>query len=161
MTPPQATRTGPDGKPGRNRGASAAVSPCPVERLKARRDFLRAGRGRRQVMPGFILLGRERPGGAAGGQEAARVGFTCSKKLGNAVTRNRAKRRLRALAARVMPAAARPGWDYVLIGRPGATVALPFAEMAAQLETALRRLHAPRRGPGGGGGRGKARANPG
>ena len=157
MTPPQATRTGPDGTPGRGRDASAAVSACPVERLRARQDFLRAGRGRRQVMPGFILLGRERAPDEAAGRAVARVGFTCSKKLGNAVTRNRAKRRLRALAARVMPAAARPGWDYVLIGRPGATVALPFAEMATQLETALRRLHAPRRRPGGGPGRSRQR----
>ena len=58
--------------------------------------------------------------------DGIRVGYTCSKKVGNAVARNRAKRRLRAAARAVIPGLGRPGWDYVLIGRPEATAARPF-----------------------------------
>jgi ribonuclease P protein component len=69
------------------------------------------------------------------------VGFTCSKKVGNAVARNRAKRRLREAARRVLPEAARPGWDYALIGYRDATAERPFALLLADLRDALRRAH--------------------
>jgi ribonuclease P protein component len=75
-----------------------------------------------------------------------RIGFTASRKLGNAVMRNRAKRRLRALAREVIPAQGIAGWDYVLVGRPGATVAADFARMREELTRALATVH-------GGGGR--------
>lgn len=71
-----------------------------------------------------------------------RVGFTCSKKVGNAVARNRAKRRLREVARAVLPAEGREGWDYVLIGRPEVTAALPFPQLLADLSHALARVHA-------------------
>jgi ribonuclease P protein component len=70
-----------------------------------------------------------------------RVGFTCSKKVGNAVARNRAKRRLREIARAVLPVDGRPGWDYVLIGRADATADHPFEAMKADLARALRKLH--------------------
>lgn len=90
-------------------------------------------------MPAFLLQARAR-----GDDAPLRVGFTCSKKVGNAVARNRAKRRLRALAAEILPQAGRPGWDYVLIGRAGATASRPFAQMRSDLLAALERVHAPR-----------------
>lgn len=68
-----------------------------------------------------------------------RVGFTATRKLGGAVVRNRAKRRLRAAAARVLAERGRPGTDYVLIARAG-TVGRPYPALLADLETALRRL---------------------
>lgn len=68
-----------------------------------------------------------------------RVGFTASRKVGGAVVRNRAKRRLRAAAAHILPDAGRPGTDYVLIAR-AATAARPFAALLDDLETALRRV---------------------
>ncbi len=70
-----------------------------------------------------------------------RIGFTASKKVGKAVARNRAKRRLRALAREILPKAARPGWDYVLIARKDETARRNFAQMAQELEKALSRLH--------------------
>jgi len=106
------------------------------EVLRQRSDFLAASRARRQGTPGFLLQARDRGDGSA-----PRVGFTCSKKIGNAVTRNRAKRRLRALARAVLPHGARPGWDYVLVGRPGTTTGRAFAEMRADLEAALGKVH--------------------
>ena len=108
-----------------------------IDPLKKRADFLAAARARKAVTPGFVLQGRDR--GAPGGP--VRVGFTASKKVGNAVTRNRAKRRLRALARLVLPAAGRAGWDYVLIARKGETGARDFARMQAELRQALTRLH--------------------
>jgi ribonuclease P protein component len=109
--------------------------------LKKRADFLRAAAARRQGAPGLLLQGRDRQDGTDG----VRVGFTCSRKIGNAVTRNRAKRRLRALAREVLPGAARPGWDYVLVGRPGTTVERDFALLRDDLVSALRGVHGGRR----------------
>ena len=132
MTPPEA----PDHMPG---NVPPAVFAC-VERMKKRADFLACARARKAVTPGFVLQGRDRSDGNA----RVRVGFTASKKVGNAVARNRAKRRLRAVAAQVLPAHARPGWDYVLIARRDVTATRDFATLAHDLERALDRLHASR-----------------
>lgn len=124
--------------------APAAVpSRADLTVLRRRADFLRAASARRQGTAGFLLQARDRgeAEGGAGAGGAIRVGFTCSKKIGNAVTRNRAKRRLRAIAREVLPRRARPGWDYVLVGRPGATVSRDHAAMVADLEGALDRVH--------------------
>ena len=114
---------------------------APPETILTRRDFLACARsGRKHVAPGMIVQARERADMAP-----LRVGYTCSKKLGNAVARNRAKRRLREVARAVLPGLGIAGWDYVLIGRPGGTIARPFAELTRDLEAALKRLHKPRR----------------
>lgn len=107
--------------------------------LRKRADFLRAASARRQGTPGFLLQARDR----ADGSDAVRVGFTCSKKIGNAVMRNRAKRRLRALAQAGLPGATRPGWDYVLVGRPGATISRAYSDLQADLAKALAQIHPP------------------
>ena len=114
-------------------GRAAFVMP---ETLRKRGDFLAAARARRQGAGAFLLQARDR-----GDQQPARIGYTCSKKIGNAVARNRAKRRLRAIARAVLPGAARPGWDYVLVGRPQATITADFAAMTADLATALSKVH--------------------
>ncbi len=115
---------------------------APPPTLKSRRDFLACARARRWAAPGLIVQGRQRREGEADG---IRVGYTCSKKVGNAVARNRAKRRLRAAAAGVVPGHGRDGWDYVLIGRTGATATRRFADLVDDLRTALDRVHAPRK----------------
>lgn len=84
----------------------------------------------------FALQGRDRGDGGP-----LRVGFTASKKVGNAVARNRAKRRLRAAAREVIAVDGRPGWDYVLVGRPDVTAAAPWADLLADLRRALARVH--------------------
>ena len=86
----------------------------------------------------MMVQGRRRQPDEADG---IRVGFTCSKKVGNAVARNRAKRRLREVARVILPEMGHDGWDYVLIGRHGATVSLPFDQMTQDLRFALRKLH--------------------
>jgi ribonuclease P protein component len=108
-----------------------------VERLKARADFLRAARGIRRVEGAVTLETCPSPDPAAG---AVRVGFTASKKIGNAVTRNRAKRRLRAAASQLLPLLGRGGHDYVLVAR-GTTVARPFPALLSDIATALKAAH--------------------
>lgn len=111
--------------------------------LKKRRDFLACARGRRWSAPGFLLQARLRPDDTEDAG-ATRIGFTCSKKVGNAVIRNRAKRRLREIAREVLPVHGRPGWDYVLVGFSETTVSCPFSKMLRDFETALSRVHEPR-----------------
>ncbi len=107
-----------------------------VERLKRRPDFLLvADTRRRHATPGLVLQARRRD--TSGATEAiVRVGFTATRKIGNAVIRNRARRRLRAVAAAILPLEAAPGHDYVLIAR-GGTIKRPYDKLLADLRTAL------------------------
>ncbi|MEO1153747.1 MAG: ribonuclease P protein component [Pseudomonadota bacterium] len=122
-----------------NTATPPAVSVC-LRVLTKRADFLRASRGPRVAKPGFVLQGRNRADDTA----QIRVGYTCSKKVGNAVARNRAKRRLREIARLILPQQGSPGWDYVLVGRAGTTATLPFPQLQSDLQAALTRLHGPR-----------------
>ena len=123
----------------------APAMPAPPPTLTKRRDFLACARARRWAAPGLILQARKRrPDEPA---EGIRVGYTCSRKVGGAVVRNRAKRRLRACAAQVLSRSGVDGWDYVLIGRAEATVSRPFDELLGDLGKAVERVHAPRKSP--------------
>ena len=133
MTPPEAPATKPGTKP-------PAVSVC-LQILKKRPDFLAAARAGRHPGRSMLVQARQRDDG----DPVARVGFTCSKKVGNAVARNRAKRRLREVARQVLRDHGKPGWDYVLVGRRDETIAQPFAQLLLDLETALSRLHKTRK----------------
>ncbi|MFT6104283.1 MAG: ribonuclease P protein component [Paracoccaceae bacterium] len=108
--------------------------------LSKRADFLRVARARRQACPAFLIQARRRDPEEPS-EAPVRVGFTCSKKVGNAVARNRAKRRLRALAQAVLPDAGREGWDYVLVGRKDATASRDFSLMLEDLRRAIESVH--------------------
>ena len=133
-----------------------------LDRLRKRADFLRVTRERNSAgMPGLVL--QAAPSGVAsravgpaaamiadqnahsdqtepaGGGDGARIGFTASRKVGNAVARNRAKRRLRALSMEVMTQHAMPGRDYVLIARQ-TTPTRDYNALRGDLERALKRL---------------------
>lgn len=136
MTPPEAlgqcSNAAPDSLP--------AVSSCAsvkLQTLQHRADFLRAASARRQGTQGLLLQARARQDDSP----VIRVGITCSKKIGNAVARNRAKRRLRALARAVLAPQGHAGWDYVLVGRPSATIERDFALLVNDLVSALTRIH--------------------
>ena len=144
MMPPIAPEDGPVA----TGDASSAALPCPpypLETLRKRPDFLRAARARRQAMPGLVLQARKRGAQEPPGPQI-RIGYTASKKVGNAVARNRAKRRLRALAREILPIAGTPGWDYVLIARAGETATRRFEYLRADLASALEKIHKPARG---------------
>lgn len=102
------------------------------ERIRHRRDFLAANSGIRVPLPPFILLVKQ------AGHAAPRAGFTVSRRVGNAVVRNRARRRLREAARIVMPLHGVPGADHVFIARAQQTE-LPFAELVSFMEKALGR----------------------
>ncbi len=109
-----------------------------MERLRQRADFLAAARGTKVPTAAFVLQAIER-----GDDGATRVGFTVSKKVGNAVERNRVRRRLREIVRRSAADQLRQGHDYVLIGRRSA-LSLPFEQMTEDFKRALRRLRAPK-----------------
>ena len=103
-------------------------------RLKKRADFLRVARiGMRHVSPGLILLSAPQDmTNVDPSRPTIGIGFTASKKVGNAVTRNRVKRRLRAAVREVIHHNATPNRDYVVIGR-GKTVDRPFENLKSDL----------------------------
>lgn len=107
-----------------------------MERIKQRRDFLAAARASSSAKPGLVLQARDR-----GDKKSARIGLTATRKLGNAVARNRVKRRLRAAAEAVLGEIAVAGFDYVLIGR-GATADRSFEALKADLRKAFVDVHA-------------------
>ncbi|MDE0203281.1 MAG: ribonuclease P protein component [Rhodospirillaceae bacterium] len=110
-----------------------------IATLKKRSDFLRvrAG-GRRWAAPGLVLQAAPAPEADAK-EKQVRVGYTASRRIGNAVARNRAKRRLRAAVAHVMPVSAQCGNDYVVIAR-AATLTRPFDALTGDLAAALARV---------------------
>lgn len=110
--------------------------PAPT-RLKRRAEFLRvAGKGRKAPVPGLVLQGLAR-----GDEAPARLGFTVTKKVGNAVVRNRTRRRLREAARLLLRERPVQGMDLVLIGRD-TTRGRPFASLMDDLERALQRVGA-------------------
>src|SRR5262249_3509692 len=132
---------GDQGRPQGDRGATRArpqaaerliafSGAAVIERLKQRSEFLAASGGTKASASAFVLQARRR-------QDAgpARFGFTVAKKVGNAVERNRVRRRLKEMV-RASAVAARRGHDYVVIGRRAA-LALPFAQLRAEFERAL------------------------
>lgn len=121
----------------------AALGPRPLITLKKRREFLAARGGPRAATPSFVVETKPRDGDPSG---PARFGFTVTKQIGTAVVRNRVRRRLRALVRALPEHAVRSGHDYVLIARAGA-FDRPFAELAKDLEQAMRRVHDRPRGP--------------
>lgn len=111
--------------------------PIAIERIRIRADFLRAAQGRKLGTPGFLLQMTPSKEPRAG---VARVGYTVTKKLGNAVVRNRARRRLKEAARLVLPLYARGGSDYVLVGRAEA-LNRPFSLLMDDLKAALAKIH--------------------
>jgi ribonuclease P protein component len=123
---------------------------APLERLQKRADFLLAAKAHACARGAVLVQARDREDG----RTAIRVGFTATKRIGGAVVRNRAKRRLREAARAMLPAQGRSGCDYVLIARGGATTR-PWPRLLDDVKSALIRLAADLGAP-----RGEAAAPP-
>ena len=132
MKPPKATSS-------TQKGAGAtqpAVFSC-VKRITKRSDFIQASHAKRLGVKGFLLQARNRNDD----DQTIRVCFTCSKKVGNAVARNRAKRRLREITNLILISSAKKGWDYVLIGKKEVTASRDFIKLKNDLTYALQKIH--------------------
>lgn len=116
-----------------------------MERLRHRSDFLAAAGGPKAAAAAFVLQARDR-----GDADVPRVGFTVTRKIGTAVERNRARRRLRDVVRRSDAALLRAGKDYVLIARAG-VLHLPFERLVSDFAQALARVHRPEAGRSAGG----------
>lgn len=119
--------------------------------LRVRREFLAVAKGDKQVRRGLVLQARQRDvsaktdldgtsNPASDADTAIRFGLTATKKIGNAVIRNRTRRRLRVLAHEILSAHGQPGYDYVLIGR-AATKHRTWDGLRTDLRSALKTLH--------------------
>lgn len=120
------------------------LAPAKPERLRRRADYLAAAKGRRHHTPRMTLQAAERAAQPDGG--APRFGLTVSRKVGNAVVRNRVKRRLRAALRSLAvsgDAAGSPRFDYVVVARSEA-LAAPFDSLLDDLRHGIAAVHAPR-----------------
>ncbi|MBA4805193.1 MAG: ribonuclease P protein component [Brevundimonas sp.] len=113
-----------------------------IERLKSRPQFLAAAKGVSQARGAVVVQRLDRQDG----DPAIRLGFTATRKVGGAVVRNRAKRRLREAARALVPAHGAPGSDYVFIARMG-TAERPWERLLDDVKSALTRLATPRTAP--------------
>ncbi len=104
--------------------------------MRKRREFLAAARGVFRAMPHLVVQMRSR-----GDEGPPGIGFTTTKRIGKAVTRNRARRRLREAVRALPEGALRTGRDYVFIARES-TASCPFAELVGQLRRAVEKLNA-------------------
>ncbi len=107
----------------------------PYKIITKRADFLSANRGRRFARPGFVLLVSDR----RDDDPSIRLGITITKKVGNAVIRNRMRRRFRSLMREMLAEKGKPGADHILIGRDGG-IEMDYARLRADLQKAFERV---------------------
>ncbi|THD60509.1 ribonuclease P protein component [Phenylobacterium sp.] len=117
-----------------------------IERLKKRPDFLACAKGPHCARGVVLVQARARPESVRDALPLVRAGFTATKRIGGAVERNRAKRRLREAARLLLPGLASPGFDYVFVARGGVT-SRPWARLLDDMKSALIRLAADRDRP--------------
>lgn len=110
-----------------------------IQVIRKRPDFLAANRGKRFVTPSFVLLAHKRRDDHPVPADTIRYGITVTKKIGNAVARNRMKRRFRALLAELLPKYGIEGADHIMIGRKEAQER-DFTVMRSDVAKALKHL---------------------
>ena len=111
-----------------------------INRLRKRADFVRLTNKRKNCAASTLVLQCDKTPEEVRVKDSIRLGFTVTKKVGNAVVRNRIKRRLRAAASQIMPKLALPDYDYVLIGRKNALTS-PYEIIIRDMKYALKKVH--------------------
>ncbi|PPD00668.1 MAG: ribonuclease P protein component [Hyphomicrobium sp.] len=112
-----------------------------IATLKVRSEFLAVRGGLRASCGSFLIEGRKRAcKESAPANDASRIGYTVTKKLGKAVDRNRIRRRLKAVVAGHAKAHLEPGFDYVIVAR-NLALSRPFQELVSDLTRTLDKLH--------------------
>ena len=122
-----------------SKSIETAISKIPISVIRKRPDFVSANRGKRFVTPGFVLLVHKRRDGHVADADSIRYGITVTKKIGNAVARNRMKRRFRTLISEILPDHGIAGADHVLIGRKR-PLEPAYSAMRADLKKGLKHL---------------------
>jgi ribonuclease P protein component len=117
-----------------------ATPPILIGRLKKRASFLRLRKGNAWRTRALVLQARRRSSEQGAQEDAARFGFTATRRLGPAVIRNRARRRLKEAVRLIASAHAKPGYDYAVIARQGA-LTRSFAQLQRDLCSALDHIH--------------------
>jgi ribonuclease P protein component len=114
---------------------NTAATPLAIERMRKRPQFLACAQAPSCAKGAVVIQARPREDGLP----VVRTGFTATRKVGNAVVRNRARRRLREAARLLLPDLGRPGFDYVFIAR-GGTAERPWVRLLDDVKSALIRL---------------------
>jgi len=130
-----------------------------MDRLTKRAEFLAVARGVRSARRGFVLQAANTFNTGSDAAPSLRYGFTVTKKVGNAVVRNRIRRRLKEVVRLTAAGQADAGVDYVLVGRIEA-LALPFSELVRDLADAFRQVRGRLKSPAGKGGNERPHARP-
>ena len=117
------------------------ISKDKIKRLLKNSEFKKVNKAKSIIKNGVIVKAKKRDMTLTEKNDIVRIGLTCSKKIGNAVKRNKAKRRLNALSKLVFPNHSISGWDYVLIGKKDETINISFEEIKKNMIDAMKIIH--------------------
>ena len=113
-----------------------------IQTIKKRRDFLKGNNAPYVAMPSVVVQSYLRTDEVAETDDSIMMGITCSKKIGNAVTRNRAKRRLREAGKLVLKGIGLEKTNYIFIARKSMTVKAKFTDLCRDIEVGIKKIHA-------------------
>ena len=118
-----------------------------IQKIKKRRDFLKGNNSPYAAMKSVVVQSYVRTDEVVETDESVMMGITCSKKVGNAVTRNRAKRRLREAGKTVLKEIGVKKTNYIFIARKAVTVKVTFNELCSDIEVGIKKIHEREEGP--------------
>ena len=112
-----------------------------IQTIKKRRDFHKGNNAPYAAMPSVVVQSYMRTDEVVETDESVMMGITCSKKVGNAVKRNRAKRRLREAGKIVLREIGIKKTSYIFIARKGTTIKVKFTDLCNDIETGIKKIY--------------------